>query len=183
MSKATWMDADSCEARTFRDMLGHFLTGVTVVATRDEEGAARAFTANSFTSVSLDPPLILVCLAKAATCCAAFTRAERFSVNVLGDWQCELSRAFASRGAAKQEALAHLTADEPPVLPDSLAMMACLSRQVVDAGDHVILVGEVERFVSGSGLPLGYHRGSYVRFHARNERRELLLDDRARSAA
>lgn len=164
MAHDGWVDAQSCDRRVFRDMLGSFMTGVTVVAARDEHGAASAFTANSFTSVSLDPPLILVCLAKAAASAGVFSRAERFSVNILGDGQRDLSAAFASRSAAKEAALNRLTPANPPVLDGSLANMVCERRQVVDAGDHLILIGGVTEFRTGAGQPLGYFHGGYVGF-------------------
>lgn len=162
MSHAGWVDAQNCDRRVFRDMLGSFMTGVTVVAARGEDGAPSAFTANSFTSVSLDPPLILVCLAKSAASLDVFTQAERFSVSILGDWQRDLSAAFASRSPAKAAALNALTDATPPVLEGSLANIVCARRQLVDAGDHVILIGGVTEFRAGAGQPLGYFRGGYV---------------------
>ena len=164
MSHDAWVDAQSCDRRAFRDMLGSFMTGVTVVAARDENGAPSAFTANSFTSVSLDPPLILVCLAKAAASAGIFSKAERFSINILGDGQRDLSAAFASRSPAKAAALDTLTPATPPVLDGSLANMVCERRQVVDAGDHLILIGAVTEFRTTAGQPLGYFRGGYVGF-------------------
>ena len=164
MSHDVWVDAQSCDRRAFRDMLGSFMTGVTVVAARDENGAPSAFTANSFTSVSLDPPLILVCLAKAAASAGVFSRVDRFSVNILGDGQRDLSAAFASRSPAKEAALDTLTPATPPVLEGSLANMVCERRQLVDAGDHLILIGAVTEFRTAVGQPLGYFRGGYVGF-------------------
>lgn len=164
MPDSDWVDALSCDRRLFRDMLGSFMTGVTVVAARDVDGSPCAFTANSFTSVSLDPPLILVCIAKSAASADTFSRIERFSVNILGDWQRDLSTAFASRSPAKDAALMTLTAASPPVLDGSLANMVCTRRQVVDAGDHIILIGGVGEFRTTVGQPLGFFRGGYVGF-------------------
>ena len=84
------------ENRQLRQALGTFATGVTVVTTIDEDAAPRGFTANSFTSVSLDPPLILVCLAKAAATCSTFTNGQRFCVNVLAEDQQDICALFAS---------------------------------------------------------------------------------------
>lgn len=164
MSDAGWVDAQNCDRRIFRDMLGSFMTGVTVVATRDEDGIPSAFTANSFTSVSLDPPLILVCLAKSAASLDVFTQAERFSVSILGEWQRDLSAAFASRSPAKAAALSALTPATPPLLEGSLANIVCTRSQLVDAGDHIILIGRVTEFRTVAGQPLGYFRGAYVGF-------------------
>lgn len=164
MSDAGWVDARNCDRRVFRDMLGSFMTGVTVVAARDKDGVPSAFTANSFTSVSLDPPLILVCLAKSAVSLDVFTQAERFSVSILGDWQRDLSAAFASRSPAKAAALSVLTPATPPVLEGSLANIVCTRSQLVDAGDHIILIGGVTEFRTIAGQPLGYFRGGYVGF-------------------
>ena len=164
MIESEWIDAKECDRRVFRNMLGSFMTGVTVIATRDASGAARAFTANSFTSVSLDPPLVLVCLAKSASSLDVFAKAQHFSVNILCERQKEAAAAFASRGVVKDEALAVLAGVNPPILESSLSTLCCKYHNMVDAGDHVILIGQVERFRSGSGQPLGYFRGNYVKF-------------------
>ena len=94
-----WIDPVQDGAFEFRKALGNFATGVTVVATRTDEGEVRAFTANSFTSVSLDPALVLVCLAKSSASLGIFSAAEHFSINVLNSEQREISNAFASREA------------------------------------------------------------------------------------
>lgn len=161
----TWVDANDCERRLFRDMLGSFMTGVTVVSTRSEDRTVRAFTANSFTSVSLDPPLVLVCLAKTSGSYETFVAAENFSISVLGDWQRQMSNAFASRDPSmKAEALARLAGADVPFVDESLATMICRRDRVIDAGDHIILLGAVNRFQSKNGQPLGYFRGGYVGF-------------------
>jgi flavin reductase (DIM6/NTAB) family NADH-FMN oxidoreductase RutF len=162
MRQKAWVDARNCDRRALRDMLGSFMTGVTVVAACDARGTPSALTAISFTSVSLDPPLILVCLAKSSRSAGVVTRSEHFSVNILGDWQREISSAFASRSPARDVALDALTPGMPPVLDDSLATMSCTRHQVVDAGDHMILIGVVTQFSSMGGEPLGYFRGGYA---------------------
>lgn len=162
MQQEAWVDARNCDRRALCDMFGTFMTGVTVVAACDARGTPAALTANSFTSVSLDPPLILVCLAKSSRSAGVLTRAEQFSVNILGDWQREISSAFASRSPAREVALDALTLGMPPVLDDSLATMVCTRHQVVDAGDHMILIGVVTQFTCMGGEPLGYFRGGYA---------------------
>ncbi len=164
MPQSTWTDAETCDRREFRDILGSFMTGVTVVATRNEAGEAFAFTANSFTSVSLSPPLILVCIAKSAASFDAFCNTTTFSVNILGDWQRSEANIFASRGAEKSSALAGLERGYPPIIEASLAVLLCAREQVIDAGDHIILIGRVQQFKASLGEPLGYYRGSYVAF-------------------
>ncbi|MBL4767969.1 MAG: CoA transferase, partial [Rhodobacteraceae bacterium] len=150
------------EKRDLRDAFGAFATGVTVVTTRQSDGTPRGFTANSFTSVSLDPPLVLVCVAKSAHSCDVFTGAEHFAINVLGEDQRSVSGLFASQNPDKFD-IAEWdpgTADMP-LIRGSLASFICLGDKVVDAGDHIILLGKVIDFSVQNGAPLGYFRGSY----------------------
>nr|WP_316652546.1 flavin reductase [uncultured Gellertiella sp.] len=170
----TWHQAGACDRRMFRDMLGSFMTGVTVVAAEGGDGRVCAFTANSFTSVSLDPPLVLVCLAKSASSLEAFSVAAAFSINILSEGQREVSATFATRGEAKSAALQALARDGVPYVPGSLATMVCSRRQVIDAGDHVILLGAVQRFATSGGDPLGYFRGSHVSFGLAERQLQLM---------
>ncbi len=152
-------DADR---RALRDAFGCFATGVTVVTTRQEDGTPRGFTANSFTSVSLDPPMLLVCVAKTAHSCPVFTEAPHFAVNILEQGQKELSGIFASRVADKFEQTQWRSGmAEMPVFDDALAHLVCSREKVIDAGDHVILLGRVIDHTIGHGQPLGYFRGTY----------------------
>lgn len=152
-------DADR---RALRDAFGCFATGVTVVTTRQEDGTPRGFTANSFTSVSLDPPMLLVCVAKTAHSCPAFTVAPHFAVNILAENQKSLSGLFASRAPDKFEQTAwRAGVAGMPVFDASLAHFVCSREKVVDAGDHVILLGRVIGHAMGQGQPLGYFRGTY----------------------
>lgn len=140
------------------------MTGVTVVAATAPDSSPRAFTANSFTSVSLDPPLILVCLAKSSLSYDVFYAATEFSVSILGDWQRDVSSMFATRGAAKEEALKALPIRGSPYVDGALAVMLCDRRELVDAGDHVILLGDVKSFTTSAGQPLGFFKGGYISF-------------------
>lgn len=159
----SWIDATTCEARTFRNALGSFMTGVTVVSTRMPDGQARAFTANSFTSVSLDPPLVLVCLARTSSNLKIFEVAQNFSICVLGEGQRDTSNAFASRDPrVKEAAAAGLCGTEVPYVRDSLSALICERYRVVEAGDHIILIGLVRKLQTSDGQPLGFFRGSYV---------------------
>ncbi|MBV9734858.1 MAG: flavin reductase family protein [Acidisphaera sp.] len=153
------------DARAFRRALGSFLTGVTVVATLQEDGSPRGFTANSFTSVSLDPPLVLVCIAKTASSCPVFTAAPHFSVNILAEHQASVSMLFASKAADKfaQGAWRRGPAGSP-IIDGVAAWFDCYRHDVVDAGDHVILIGRVAGFEERPANPLGYCKGAHVTF-------------------
>jgi flavin reductase (DIM6/NTAB) family NADH-FMN oxidoreductase RutF len=157
--------ADTADSRTLRNLFGMFLTGVTVVTAYDRDGRARGFTANSFTAVSLDPPLVLVCLRKEAGSYATFVEAARFGVNILGDWQRDVSTVFASPSTTKFDGVATSTPPGgPPLIDASLSVLDCARHAVAEAGDHAILIGRVLGFRIGSGWPLGYYRGGYVGF-------------------
>jgi flavin-dependent trigonelline monooxygenase, reductase component len=171
-----WVEVGIADARrALRDLFGTFLTGVTVVTMQDRDGAMRGFTANSFTSVSLDPPLILVCVASQASSHDALCAADRFGVNILGDWQRESSNVFASRSEKKFEAVDIWSpSGGPPLLAGSLSAMDCQREQVIAAGDHSIVIGRVIGFHKGLGQPLGYHSGGYVAFGLGSEALERL---------
>lgn len=151
------------DVRAFRSALGTFLTGVTVVTTVDAEGAPRGFTANSFTSVSLDPPLVLVCIGKSASTFEAFRASRHFCVNILAEEQKDVSSRFASRSADRFSAVSWLPGIcGSPVLEGVSAWFECEMHQQVDAGDHLVLIGRVADFSQSSANPLGYCRGAYV---------------------
>ncbi|MBZ9810302.1 MULTISPECIES: flavin reductase [unclassified Mesorhizobium] len=146
-----------------RRTFGTFVTGITVVTTRDEDGSPRGMTANSFTSVSLEPPLLLVCIGKSASSFPAFNTAEGFAVNVLHDRQKEVASLFASKSLSKFETIAHTTVHTgSPVLTDSLTWFDCTVHDRIEAGDHVILIGRVRAFGTSPAAPLGFCRGRYV---------------------
>ena len=150
------------DPRRLRDAFGSFATGVTVLTARQADGTPRGFTANSFSSVSLDPPLLLVCLAKTAHSCATFMAANHFGVNVLGKDQQAVSSLFASRAADKFEQCDwHAGAGNVPLIEGTLAQFACRQERLVDAGDHIVLIGRVIQFATGERAPLGYFRGRY----------------------
>jgi flavin reductase (DIM6/NTAB) family NADH-FMN oxidoreductase RutF len=155
------------DARTLRDALGCFATGVTVVTTLDEAGRPVGLTANSFTSVSLEPPLLLVCLAKTAGSLPAFAAAPGFAVNVLHTGQQTVSARFASKTEDRFAATPWETWDTgAPIVEHSLASFDCTRHAWHDAGDHVILVGRVQRVrFEPRRDPLLYFRGRYRRLH------------------
>ncbi|MGA0560869.1 alpha/beta fold hydrolase [Ancylobacter sp. VNQ12] len=153
------------DPKAFRQALGAFVTGVTVVTTRDAAGEMRGFTANSFTSVSLDPPLVLVCIAKTASSFPVFGSAETFAVSVLAAAQKDVSALFASKSIDKFGASRwHIGPAGSPVIEGASAWFDCRRHSLVEAGDHVILIGEVAGFGATPSPPLGYCRGAYVDF-------------------
>jgi len=151
------------DPKELRRAPGLFMTGVTVITTLDETGAPRGFTANSFTSVSLDPPLILFCVAKAAATAPVFAAAPSFAVNILAEDQREVSGLFASKVSdrfGKVDWRAGTTGS--PVVTGAAAWLDCRHHDVVDAGDHLVVIGRVIAFDHGPVNPLGYCRGSYI---------------------
>ena len=148
-----------------RKALGTFVTGVTVATTLDGEGRPRGLTANSFTSVSLDPPLVLVCVGSQAASHSAFHGCQRFAVNVLSEQQQEASMLFASQAPDKFERASWRPGiGGLPILHGALGWFDCRTRDRIVAGDHTIIVGEVEAFGHGPQRPLGFFRGGYVAF-------------------
>jgi flavin-dependent trigonelline monooxygenase, reductase component len=148
-----------------RAAFGTFLTGVTVITTRDADGVPRGMTANSFTSVSLDPPLLLICVGKSATSFPAFAACPCFAVNVLHARQVALSAAFASKDNNKDkfENVTHDTVHTgAPILRDCLTWFDCSVHQRLEAGDHAVLIGRIEAFGTSPSAPLGFCRGRYA---------------------
>jgi len=148
---------------TFRRALGNFATGVTVVTARDASGTNRGITVNSFSSVSLDPPLILFCLDKEALSVDCLSVAERFAVNVLREEQHGLSVRFSMAAADKWDGVAYdLWPGEVPVLRGCLANLLCRRENLYEGGDHLIIVGRVERLQTvEEGAPLVYFQSGY----------------------
>jgi (E)-2-((N-methylformamido)methylene)succinate hydrolase len=154
--------AGALDTKDLRKAFGNFMTGVTVVTTREADGSLRGFTANSFSSVSLDPPLLLVCISKLAASCEAFSTTPSFAVNILSEAQMHISGIFASKRPDKFMAVEWSESEfGNPLLTGSVAWFDCTRHSVVDAGDHVILVGRVASYAQSDANPLGYARGGY----------------------
>ncbi len=153
----------SFDSLAFRQAMGRFATGVTVVTTRDQAGSNCGVTINSFASVSLDPPLVLFCLDKAAMSFNAFCEAERFVINFLCEEQHRLSVRFSTAATDKWDGVPFdLWPSDLPVLRDCLANLGCRKDAVHDGGDHVIIVGRVENLLLDSEKkPLLYYRSGY----------------------
>ncbi|MGW0793022.1 flavin reductase family protein [Streptomyces sp. NPDC002911] len=152
------------EPAEFARAMAHVPTPVTVVTTVDASGRRWGFTAGSFTSLSLQPPLVLVCPAKSASCHNSLVTADRFMVNVLAADQADVAAGFARTGRDK-------FADSPmepcefglPGLRTAAARLACVLHEVLDGGDHSILVGRVEAVWAGGAEPLIYHNRLFTR--------------------
>jgi flavin reductase (DIM6/NTAB) family NADH-FMN oxidoreductase RutF len=155
------------DPRTLRDALGSFATGVTVVTCLTPDSSPAGLTVNSFTSVSLDPPLLLVCLAKVAASAMALIEASHFAVNVLQTGQQPASIRFATRDEDRFGTTPWACGEAgAPILKDSLGVFECERHAVYDGGDHHILVGQVIKASFDTSLdPLLYFRGRYRRLH------------------
>jgi 3-hydroxy-9,10-secoandrosta-1,3,5(10)-triene-9,17-dione monooxygenase reductase component len=150
------------DQRRFRDTVGAFPTGVTVVTARGAGGPA-GLTTNAFTSLSLDPPLVLVCFDNASRTLPVVRESGRFAVNVLRRGQEELAAVFASKRvqADKFADVAHAERDGVPVLDDALAWLVCSVTELLPGGDHTVGIGAVEAMESFDGEPLLFWRGGY----------------------
>lgn len=155
------------DARTLRDAMGCFATGITVVTALGDDGAPIGLTANSFTSVSLDPPLLLVCIANTSGTAHRLREAEHFAVNMLQTSQQPTSNRFAGKGQDRFAATAwHSGETGVPLLDGSLGSFECKRHAVHQGGDHFILIGEVVRAqYEPRRDPLLYFRGKYRRLH------------------
>ncbi len=152
--------------RQFRDALAQFATGVTIICTRREDGRFVGFTANSFNSVSLDPPLIVWSLAGTGSSLAAFECAARYSVNVLAHDQVELARRFSRPHADRFEGVPYrIGAAGAPLIEGCVAWFECRHHAQHRAGDHVLFIGNVDTCERRSGLGLVFHHGRYGTTH------------------
>jgi len=150
----------------FRKAMGCFATGVTII-TLDLEGEVHGMTANAFASVSLDPPLVLVCVEQSARTHAHMHAKKRFGINILAEHQREISEYYArpvhTHEHAEEEARARFdrTAQGTPILHRALAYLECRLQSAEKAGDHTIFIAEVEDVVVRQGEPLLYFRSKY----------------------
>jgi len=151
------------DLRAFRTALGSFPTGVAVVTTSASAEHHMGITVNSFTSVSLEPPLVLWCLDKKSDRYQAFTKAKCYTVSILGTDHQEVSSRLARQGSHSLDGIGLIGTElGPPALADALAVFECEAEAVHDAGDHAILIGRVLRFARHThGEPLVFFRGKY----------------------
>lgn len=159
------------DQRAFREALGCFATGVTIVTTLDPAGRLLGITANSFSSVSLDPPLVLFSLARKAYSFEAFRQSRHFAVNVLAADQSELSDTFARALADKWAGVAFEVWDtDCPIIIGALAQFECRTVSTHDGGDHVVFIGAVERMAfDPDKQPLLFYRGRYRELKASDD--------------
>ena len=152
------------DAADFRLVLGQFATGVTIITAVDD-GEPVGVAANSFTSVSLDPPLVLFCVARNSSTWPRIERARKFAVNILGEHQEELCQLFAKKGADRFGSVDwHLGVGGSPVLHDCLAYLDCTFWNEYDGGDHIIVVGRVlDLGLTHDAGPLVFYQGRYGR--------------------
>jgi flavin reductase (DIM6/NTAB) family NADH-FMN oxidoreductase RutF len=150
------------DTKAFRQALGAFPTGVAVV-TATHDRAPVGMTVNSFTSVSLEPPLVLWCLKKDSQRYQVFARAPGYTISILGTEHESVSSRLARQGEHRLDDLALFETElGPPALADAQAVFECAAHAAHDGGDHTILVGRVLRFArSEAGAPLVFHRGRY----------------------
>jgi flavin reductase (DIM6/NTAB) family NADH-FMN oxidoreductase RutF len=151
----------------FRQVMGNFATGITVVTTRDRLGKPRGLTVNAFTSVSLDPLLVLICLDRKLSSLEAFESSKQFGVSMLSEHQEELSRLFARKDSDRPESLYFEGKLGMPLLKNALAVMECETVEIYSGGDHFIFLGEVKNAeVLHVGQPLLYFHGKYRTLNA-----------------
>jgi flavin reductase ActVB len=147
----------------FRAVLGRFPSGVTVVTTRDDAGSDQGMTVSAFCSVSLEPPLILICIEKTASVHATLTTAAGFVVNVLSATQEQLARRFSIVDIDRFDGVGFSrSAEGYAILDDVLSVIECRRYAQHDAGDHTIIIGEVDASRVEPGAPLLYYRGGYA---------------------
>src|SRR5437016_6604931 len=152
------------DSQELRRILGHFPTGVTVITTKDTTGSPFGLTANAFTSLSLNPPLILICVDKGAQCYSCFVESNVFTVNFLHEDQEEISRRFATKGADKFAGLKWQPGSNGAAIIDGvMGYVECKITESHDGGDHTIVVGEIVNASAKGERPLLFFKGKYQR--------------------
>ena len=156
--------------------MSSFPSGATIVTTSDSDGRWWGFTASSFCSVSMDPPLVLTCLANSAQCFPAFSEATRWNIHVLQHRHADLAMRFATRGAPKFDGAGfEPDADGLPLHPDVSISLRCAAYSKTDGGDHLVLMGQVEDVAMGDEMPFVYFRR---KFHSLAIEEERATQDR-----
>jgi flavin reductase (DIM6/NTAB) family NADH-FMN oxidoreductase RutF len=152
------------DPKELRRLMGHFATGVTIITTKGADGTPYGLTANAFTSLSLDPPLCIVCVDRRAESFAHFYDSKVFTVNILTRAQEELSNRFAKSGGDKFTGVATVPGHHgAPLIAGALAHMECVITDTLEGGDHVIHVGRIEHCDVAEGDPLLFYQGRYRR--------------------
>ena len=152
------------KSQGLRRVMGHFATGVTVVTTRDKNGNPYGLTVNAFNSLSLNPPLVLVCLGKAAECYSFFAESGVFTVNLLSERQEKLSRRFATKGIKKFAGVKWRRGrNDVPLLDGAIGYIECKIINQYDGGDHTIYIGKIINAAAAGDRPLLFFNGRYRR--------------------
>jgi len=152
------------DPKEIRNVMGHFATGVTVITTKDKTGKPFGLTVNSFTSLSLNPPLLVVCIDKTVDCYSCFEESKLFGVNMLSEQQEELSRRFATKGIEKFEGIEwHMGENGVPLLDGTIGTIECNVAQSCEGGDHTIFLGEIVSATASGDRPLIFFKGKYSR--------------------
>ena len=164
MSRPRLHKSADATRRELRNALGTFATGVTIVTARKPDGTPFGMTANSFASVSLEPPMVSWCVAHDAWCCADFIATEHFAIHVLKDSQRELSETFAAKDRDKFASVPWTEGPHSlPLLDECVSCFVCRVAQRIEAGDHTILLAQIESLdVHSHERPLIFHRGLYA---------------------
>jgi flavin reductase (DIM6/NTAB) family NADH-FMN oxidoreductase RutF len=153
----------SLDPDAFRAVLGRFASGVTIVTCTDANGTDHGMTVSAFCSVSLTPPLVLICIDHQASIYTELTNASAYAINVLSTDQEALARRFAKTGAQRFEGIGYTRGQTgAPLLDDVLATLECRPVTKHEAGDHTILIGETEAAMIGETKPLLYYRGGFA---------------------
>lgn len=156
------MSANQVSSDEFKQAMGCFPSGVTIVTTVSSDNQRYGFTASAFSSLSLSPPLILVCLANSADCFQPFNNEEQFAVNIIGSNHEKLAFKFATKGCDKFEGNEFVPgADGLPILADAPVSLECRTKYTYPGGDHIILVGEVKHVRINDGKPTIWHQGKF----------------------
>ena len=157
-------DVEGIDQAMFRTVLGHYPTGVVIVTADSDDGPA-GLSIGSFTSLSLDPPLVLFCPAKTSTSWPKIEKVGRFCVNILADDQEDVSRTFAGKGTDKFAGIGWRPSavTKSPIINGALAWIDCDVERVDDGGDHVVVIGRVRALdVERQAKPLVFFRGGYI---------------------
>lgn len=160
-----------------RSAFGSFMTGVTVVTARRADGAMVGFTANSFSSVSIDPPLLLVCPGKFLSSYDTFAHCTHFAVNILSAGQQDVADTFASfKGCRFSKVPHHFDLHGVALIDGAAAQFSCTRHQVLPMGDHCILIGQVDAFAHSGAAGLGYCAGRYFEIGLEGSARQDVLE-------
>lgn len=150
------------DLRSYRNALGQFATGITIITAKDENGEPAGLTVNSFSSVSLDPKLILWSISREASVYDTFAKAKHFAIHVLHEGQMELSNRFASNEGDRFEAVSlEAGVEGTPLLTEYVARFECVTEAIYAGGDHDIIIGKVNDYAAQERAPLIFYGGNY----------------------